>query len=419
MTARKTLPRPRLDLAPADPEAEGITIAALVINGEAIGQVRGFLRPEDFTRPAYRRIYEAMLATTARGMALDFVTLKAELGADAHLADDLLEIMARVPSALHVPHYAEIVRRRATERELIGAAADVARMAYDGDAPDPVSRAREILARLDGDMADSETGDVADALADLCSPRPAGWTTGIGVLDSWLGDVGLVPGRSLTISGKTGTGKTLLATALEVAALKAGARVVDFSLEMSRAERIARMAGPLVGPHASRLLRPPHTWTEADHDTFRAVVAAIEGLPGKLRIYHRVTTADRIEYLTRLHGADVILVDWYQQIEFSRQAGETSDDVDKALSWRLAYRLPQLADCCVIIVSQQNKTGGAKYGAWLESFSHAHLTISEDPDSVTRVVVEPVKNRWGVNSAAGASATFETHKAAGQFRHVC
>lgn len=416
---RNHAPRPRLprDMAPADPEAERVLIAALTIDPSALGQVAQVVRPAHFTRPGWRRVFEAMLALRARGAVVDYVTLADEVG-DARVMTDLTGAIPDVPYATHAPHYAEIVRRKAVQRDLLGAAGDVARMAYSGEAEDPVAAARAIVDSLADDLAAAETGELSDALADLCNPRPGGWTTGIGVVDSWLGGVGLVPGRSLVISGKTGAGKTLLATSLELAALRAGACVVDFSLEMTRAQRVARIAGPLVGARAARLLRDPDSWTDADRQTFSDVVAALEALPGKLWIYQDVVTAEGIEHKTLRHGADVILVDWYQQIRFDRSPRETMDDVDKEISRRLAYLLPKRAGCCVIIVSQQNRQGGAKYGAWLEAFSHAHLTMANDEDAVTQVKVEPVKNRWGIDAAAGASAIFDTNKAAGTFRHL-
>lgn len=409
-----------MGLAPADPDAEAAVLGACLIANAVPDGVAVLLAPEHFSREQNALIYRGMLALRSEGQPVDIVTLigaldKADALADCGGPGYVALLIERTPLSSHAPYYAGIVRRKAADRAMIGAAGQIARIAFDGE-DSALSKAHDILAALDYDTEQAETGDLYDAIAGLTNPRPSGWSTGLGIIDHWLGRVGLVPGRSLVVSGVPGVGKTTFSTALIVSALRGGARVVDFTLEMTREERLVKIGAVLCGGRAARLGDfPSEQWTDADWSTYRDVIAAVEGLPGKLKIYQDQDRAGTITTLARRDGADVVMIDFYQRLRFDRQQGENSDEVDKRNAEALALQLPRRGNCCALIVSQLNRTGGMKYGAWLEAFCHAHLHL-EAVDGTNRVKIEPRKNRWGVNSATGAHAEFEADMAAGRFR---
>lgn len=409
-------------LAPASIEAEEAVLGACLISQAVPLDVSSILAAEHFSRPPHAALYAVMLAMTADGTPIDIATLAAELERRGAMGDvggivAVVTLLERTPLAAHARHYAEIVRRRAADRAVIGAAGEIARIAYDGE-DKALDKAQAILAKLDYDLGETETGDLSDALADLVAPRPAGWSTGMGVIDHWLGDVGLVPGRSLVVSGAPGVGKTTLATSFLVEALAQGARVSDFTLEMTRAERVIKMGGPLVGRRARRLGEiPADKWTDFDRATYAEIEAVLRSMPGTIKIYHNQRDAGKIAALARRDRADVVMVDFYGQLLFERQRGENTDEVDKRNAETLALHLPKRGNCCVMIVSQLNKDGTLKYGSWLNAFAHAHLHM--DPiDGTTRIKVEPRKNRWGPNSSSGASAEFDADLAAGTFKQA-
>lgn len=411
----------RPPLAPCDIDAERAVLGSILILPETTARVNRIVRPEHFLRPSHVDIYAAMLRLFEEGVELDNVTLAGELerqgvleacGGRAYLT----ELLAATPTATHAVHYATIVRRRATERALIEAAGQIARSAFDGD-DDALMKSKLLLHQLDGDMEQAETGDLDDALADLMAPRPSGWSTGIGVIDHWLGGVGLAPARSLVITGQSGAGKTLLATSMALSAAAAGAKVVFFSLEMSRAEMLTRIGAYLFGGRMYRLLQvPSDRWTDGDRETFRRVVEWRETMRARqlFTLYQDQYHTTDIVARSRIHGADVVVVDWYQQLEMVRERGQTADDVDRIQSGAL-IKLAKAAGACVVIVSQLNATGGAKYGAWLNSHAHARLHLENVENSQTRVRISPLKNRWGGDSASGATAEFEADKAVGRF----
>lgn len=405
---------------PMDVDAEMAVLGSILIDGVMFETAARVVSAEHFARPSHAAVWRAMESLYRRGDAIDVVTVRGALETAGELdlaggAHSLTLLAERVPTAMHAAHYATIVRRRAEQRRMIAAAGEIARLGHDGG-EDALDRAKAILARMDADIDRAESGDVGDALADLMAPRPDGWSTGIGVLDHWLGDVGLVPSRMLVLTGKSGVGKTWLATSAAMSALGRGARVVFFSIEMTRAEVLVRMAAPALGGRVFRLLRSPATWSDHDRDTLREMVARFDGVP--LYVYERQDGAFDIAAIARKHGADVVVVDWYQQLSDAwAEPGTGSDMIDHAHALAL-LNVARRGGACVIVVSQLNRDGTAKYGAWLNAYASAHVILKNVEDTPGRVVLEPVKNRWGTDSAGGASAEFQMDKATGRLTPV-
>ncbi len=62
-------------LPPHDIAAEESVIGSLLVDGEAITQIAGMLKPEDFYREQHKWCYEACLSLYHRNEAINQVTL--------------------------------------------------------------------------------------------------------------------------------------------------------------------------------------------------------------------------------------------------------------------------------------------------------------------------------------------------------
>jgi hypothetical protein len=107
--------------APANRQAEAALIGSLLIDPAALERVAAVVSAEDFTRPAGRLTYGAMLALRQRGIAVDFVTVCAELqrtGGLAAIGGDgtLIYCVNAAPTSLHALDYARIVADLGRER---------------------------------------------------------------------------------------------------------------------------------------------------------------------------------------------------------------------------------------------------------------------------------------------------------------
>ena len=256
-------------LPPQNIEAEQAVLGSLLIDREAITQVAGFLRAEDFYRESHAQIYRAILDLFERREPADFLTLcntleqRGELeavGGPAYITS----LIGAVPTAIHVEHYARIVELAALRRRLIDAAGQIARLAYeeDRDIEEVIDRAEALLfevteRREQRDLVPLKRllSSYLDRIEYLQAHRDEmiGLPTGFIDLDKLLG--GLQKSDLIIIAGRPGMGKTSFGMSIaQNAALKHRAVVAFFTLEMSGEQLVQRMIASETGIDSRRLM---------------------------------------------------------------------------------------------------------------------------------------------------------------------
>ena len=120
---------------PFNIEAEEALLGSLMLNAEGIVQVLPVLSKQDFYREKHAWLYDVLVTLHERHMAPDFVTIVDELERREQLDKfgghaALSKLMIRVPTAIHIDHYAHIVERDAKKRQLLRAAERIAKMVY-------------------------------------------------------------------------------------------------------------------------------------------------------------------------------------------------------------------------------------------------------------------------------------------------
>jgi replicative DNA helicase len=108
-------------------EAERTLLGAILIENEAFHHASEILTERDFYRDAHRRIFLRMASLSARGDAIDLVTLKEEMARSGDLEPSggvsyLASLLDGVPRATNVPYYSRIVKDKSVLRNLIAAA---------------------------------------------------------------------------------------------------------------------------------------------------------------------------------------------------------------------------------------------------------------------------------------------------------
>ena len=125
----------RLKVPPHSIEAEQSFLGGLMLDDNAWLKAADKVAATDFYRPAHRIIFDVMFDLSNANQPLDVVTLSEALssralldkaGGNAYLA----ELVESTPGASNVAAYADIVKERATLRHLIGAANEIADMAF-------------------------------------------------------------------------------------------------------------------------------------------------------------------------------------------------------------------------------------------------------------------------------------------------
>ncbi len=313
---------------PANPEAEEAVLGSLLIDPDAIIKVASFLKPDDFYREKNGWIYQAILDLHERREPADFITLVDELERRDQIqqvggAAYITSLINSVPTAVHVEHYAHIVERTATLRRLIGAAGQIAALAYEEaeDVDEVVDRAEQLIfnvseRRIHRDLTPVRQimHAVVDRLDYLHRHRgellgvPSGFTK----LDKLLG--GFQKSDLIILAARPGMGKTSLALNFAVnAAKRYGQRVAFFSLEMSSEQLVQRLLAAETGINQQRL-----RLGEINDDEWPILMEAAGVLSETLLFIDDTPAVSALELRTKArrlqaeHGLDMVIVDYLQ-----------------------------------------------------------------------------------------------------------
>ncbi|HUA98493.1 MAG TPA: replicative DNA helicase [Terracidiphilus sp.] len=252
-----TIPDLTLDTGlPANVEAEKTILGAILLDNAAHSEAAEKLSADDFSLDSHRRIFMRMSELRNDGRVVDIVTLANELarykevesvGGVAYLAS-LTEGLPRRPV---IEEYIRIVKDKSLLRRLMGICSAAIARAADQSEP-----ALEIL-----DMAESQLLEVSEkgitkglepldqivagsfgSIDNLYkqSREITGLATHYYELDRWTS--GLQKGELIIIAARPSMGKSAFAINIaQNAAVKSGATVAVFSLEMSKESLLRRM----------------------------------------------------------------------------------------------------------------------------------------------------------------------------------
>jgi replicative DNA helicase len=313
---------------PANPEAEESVLGALLIDPDAVIKVASFLRADDFYREKNGWIYQVVLDLHERRHPADFVTVVDELERRNLLQETggaayIISLINNTPTAVHVEHYAHIVERAATLRRLIGAASQIAALAYEeaDDLDEVVDRAEQLIfgvserrVRRDLTPIRQIMHGVVDRIDFLHRNKGGilGVPSGFTKLDKLLG--GFQKSDLIVLAARPAVGKTSLALNIAVnAAKRYGQRVAFFSLEMSNEQLVQRLLAAETGINQQRL-----RLGEVEDDEWQMLVEAAGVLSDTMLFIDDTPAMSALELRTKARrlqaefGLDLIIVDYLQ-----------------------------------------------------------------------------------------------------------
>jgi len=241
-------------LPPHAIEAEMSLIGSMIWDPRVVGDVITIVKGAgDFYRPAHGVIYETMVELYDRDGSMDITTLSqrladkqllAEIGGTAYL----LELAEGIPSAVNATHYANIVREKATVRELIAAAGETLAEAHQSKDP-----AQEILERAEKRIfqiaqkrdtnSTSELRELINETMRILEQNEGQHLTGItsGFVDPYERLSGFQRGEMIILAARPSMGKTALALNFVENMAMAGHPAAVFSLEMGKQQLVQRI----------------------------------------------------------------------------------------------------------------------------------------------------------------------------------
>jgi replicative DNA helicase len=319
-------------ILPHNLEAERAVLGAILLDGSTMNDAVEYLDEHAFFRDAHRRIFEKMKNLFTRGQAIDFITVKEELGRAGELDDVggpayVASLVDGLPGGINVTDYARIVKEKATLRALIAAANGMLADAYsaDRDASDVVDTAeRSIFAIAEaalhgGFVSMAELVNSNFALIDQAVQRKqlvTGVPTGFIELDEMM--AGLQPSDFIIVAARPSAGKTsLVLNMAQHVGTKTGRTVGFFSLEMSKEQLFMRLLTSEAGIDAHRL----RTGFLGERD-FPKITAAMERLHAAKIFIDDSASIGVLEMRAKArrlsqseHGLDLIIVDYLQLMQ--------------------------------------------------------------------------------------------------------
>jgi len=332
-----------IKVIPYNLTAEQSVLGAIMLDSECVGTVMQTVRPDDFYDPKNKELFDAILDLFNVGKPFDVITLAEQLklrgsfekiGGELYLA----EIANAVPTTANVKHYSNIVSGYSVRRRLIKISEEISTLAYEGE--ESTEKILDIAEQKIFDAARNRESSDFSVLRDVISISHAniserarlkttltGVTTGYAELDDKLG--GFNKSNLIILAARPAMGKTSLALNIaQNSALKAGAKVAVFSLEMSKEEVANRIwfAEALIENNKIRK-------GEMQAEDWASLVTAITVL-ADAKIFIDDTAAvtamgirSKCRRLAAEHGLDLIIIDHIQLMDSTKRTENRQQEI--------------------------------------------------------------------------------------------
>jgi replicative DNA helicase len=359
---------------PHSAEAEQSIIGGLMLDNQVWDKISTKLCEADFYRTEHRILFRSIVALAKKDQPFDVVTLLDALKSHNELDDAggeayLFELANNTPSVANVAAYADIVREKSVQRQLISVATEIADSAYnpEGRAVPELLDLAETKVFAIGEQTGGEGGpeNIKSILVRAVEKIDAlyhngdsitGLATGLTDLDEMTS--GLQPSDLVIVAGRPSMGKTTLVMNMaEHAAIKSGKPVLAFSMEMPSDSLAMRMMSSLgrIDQHKIRT-------GKLDDDDWPRVTSAVHMLseaPLFIDDTPALSPSDmraRARRLAKEHGAlGLIVVDYLQLMQVPGYGAENRTAEISEISRSLKSLAKEL-QVPVIALSQLNRS---------------------------------------------------------------
>ncbi|MBQ6773930.1 MAG: replicative DNA helicase [Synergistaceae bacterium] len=355
---------------PRNSEAERAVLGACMLSHEALGEVSGILKPEDFYNPVYSSVYAVLLDMYAENKPVDMLNVSDELrhrelfnkvGGQPLLA----ELMSSVSTTANVMYHAQIVKEFSTRRKLITAGDAIKNLSqkHEYEEAELINQAEKILF----DVTQAQDDLQPSSLKELTSPvfasiqevyksggrKLTGYSSGFEDLDKIIS--GFQPGSFNIIAARPSMGKTALA--LNIAQFGGdNSCVLIFSLEMSSEQLIHRMYSAESGVKLSSI-----TTGIMSGDEFSRLSEASQYLSTRKIFIQDSSELNALEFMTKCRrfksknpDLALIIVDYLQLMRSSNKKIDNRTQEVTEIS-RVMKSVAKELNCPVIALSQLSR----------------------------------------------------------------
>jgi len=342
-------------------EAEQHVLGSILINNNSFDEV-DFLKVDDFYRSEHREIFKTIKAMFEAGKEVDIFLADDAMNGDVNMSAGYLGQLAKAcPTSANAKQYAEVVKRKSTDRQLLKASMEISSLAYDQTlTTGKLDKASDLLNNLSS--ADAEKlkpmrlenylGLALDKIQDAWENKGivSGLSTGLVGLDNKI--LGLNEPDLIIIAGRPSMGKTTLAMNIAESCAKAKEPVAFFSMEMGGEQVALRTLSNFsnINLHVLRNGKladkdwPKLTTAVHEAQSLPIIIDQTGGLSiGELRL--------KAKQIKREHGLSLLIVDY---IQLMRGDGSNREAEISSISRGLKALAKEL-QIPVIALSQLNR----------------------------------------------------------------
>ena len=361
-----------LKVPPHSLDAERSVLGGLMLDDAAWETISGLVSERDFYRSEHRAIYRCMEGLAASTQPLDIVTVSESLEAAGELENVgglayVSELANSTPTVTNIKAHAEIVRERATVRNLIKVAYEIAESGFNPGGRDSATLLNEAEASV-FKIGDERSNDIGprkveplaastmqriQELFDSKEPL-TGLGTGFTKIDEMT--LGLQPADLVIVAGRPSMGKTaFMMNIAEYVVVQQDKTALVFSMEMPAESLVQRMLASMARVNQQNVrkgdLRTP------DWPRLTSAISLLHGKklliddssalsPGEIR--------SRARRVARAEGSlDLIVVDYMQLMQVPGNSENRATEIAEIS--RSLKAIAKEFNCPLIAGSQLNR----------------------------------------------------------------
>ena len=355
-----------LKVPPHSIEAERSVLGGLMLDDNAWDNISSNLSGEDFYRSDHRTIFRCMADLVERNKPLDIITISEALEDVGELENVgglafISDLASSTPTASNIAAYADIVRERATVRNLISVAHEIADSGFNPDGRDSatlIDQAESKVFKISDDRPSTGGPDSIRPLLTKAVERidllfqTKGAITGISTGFRDIDEItsGLQDSDLIIIAGRPSMGKTaLMMNIAESAVISGDSPVLVFSMEMPSDSLVLRMLSSLGRIDQSKIRSGQ--LGDDDWPRLTSAVTLLNDKPLFIDDTPALTPNEirsRSRRVAREHGKlGMILIDYIQLMQVSgtpeNRAGEISEISRSLKAIAKEFKCPVLA----------------------------------------------------------------------------
>lgn len=334
---------PERDNLPVSIHTEKAVLGAMLLDTAACIEAVGILEEEDFSLDSHRRVFHAMQRMSERQIAVDLITLAAQLDSTKDLTaiggfSYISSLTEGIPYKLNIEDYMRIIRHKSMARSMAATFESGMSQITDPGA-DVLEIASHIALRL-GEVTDRATSHTLTNIAGILNEsfgsidelidggkEISGLRTHYDDFDRLTS--GLQPSDLIILAARPSMGKTALALNIaQNAAMRDNKVVAFFSLEMSKESLLRRMLAS-EAMVSSRRIQQGFIGREERYTVTNALEKIIDS---KLFIDDSVGLSltelrSKARRLQQTEGLDLIVIDYLQLMRSGQKVENRTQEV--------------------------------------------------------------------------------------------